>query len=165
MWAVPEVTTMDLYLMQHGEATTEAENPERPLTEAGRTAVQRVSARARAVGVHVGVCVHSGKLRAEETARLFVSQLGDAADVSARGGLAPGDAVAPTAQWLRSETEHDALAMIGHLPFLDRLASLLVAGDEEAHVVRFRMGGLVKLEPKDEGEGFSVAWALPPELA
>jgi phosphohistidine phosphatase len=156
---------MDLYLMQHGEATTEAENPERPLTEAGRAAVQRVSARARAVGVHVGVCVHSGKLRAEQTAQLFMAQLGGPVDVSAGEGLAPKDAVAPTAQWLRTLSEHDAIAVIGHLPFLDRLASLLVAGDEESQVVRFQMGGLVKLEPKDEGEGFAVAWVLPPELA
>ena len=156
---------MDLYLMQHGEATTEAENPERPLTEAGRAAVQRVSVRARAVGVHVGLCVHSGKLRAEQTAQLFTGELHAQADVSARDGLAPTDAVAPTAQWLRTTTEHDAVAVIGHLPFLDRLASLLVAGDEGVQVVRFRMGGLVKLEPKDRGEGFAVAWVLPPELA
>ena len=155
---------MDLYLMQHGEATTEAENPERPLTEAGRATVHRVSARARAAGVQVEACVHSGKLRAEETARLLVSALGGAADVVARAGLGPKDDVAPTAQWLRT-TEYDALAVVGHLPFLDRLASLLIAGDEEAQVVRFRMGGLVKLEPKDEGEGFAVAWVLPPELA
>jgi phosphohistidine phosphatase len=74
-------------------------------------------------------------------------------------------AVAPTAQWLRTATEHDAIAVIGHLRFLDRLASLLVAGDEEAQVVRFRMGGLIKLEPKDKGEGFALAWVLPPELA
>jgi phosphohistidine phosphatase len=156
---------MDLYLMQHGEATTEAENPDRPLTGAGRAVVERVSARARAAGVHVGVCVHSGKLRAEETARLFVGQLGDPVDVVARAGLAPKDAVAPTSQWLRTMTEYDVIAVIGHLPFLDRLASLLVAGDEETQVVRFRMGGLVKLEPKDEGEGFVVAWVLPPELS
>jgi phosphohistidine phosphatase len=156
---------MDLYLMQHGEATSEADNPERPLTEAGRAAVERVSARARAAGVQVVACVHSGKLRAEESARLFVGELGGTADVSAREGLGPKDAVAPTAQWLREVTEHDALAVVGHLPFLDRLASLLVAGDEEAQVVRFRMGGLVKLEPKDDAEGFAVAWVLPPELA
>jgi hypothetical protein len=35
-----EVTDMDLYLMQHGHATTEAEDPERPLTDAGRAAVR-----------------------------------------------------------------------------------------------------------------------------
>ena len=156
---------MDLYLMQHGEATTEAGNPERPLTEAGRAAVQRVSTRARAVGVHVGVCVHSGKLRAEQTAQLFVQELGGSAEVFAREGLAPQDAVAPTAQWLRTTTEHDAIAVIGHLPFLDRLTSLLVAGDETSQIVRFQMGGLVKLETKDQSEGFVVVWVLPPEIA
>ena len=30
---------------------------------------------------------------------------------------------------------------------------------------RLQMGGLVKLEPKVERDGFSVAWALPPDLA
>ena len=38
-----EVTYMDLYLIQHGQATTETEDPERPLTDAGRAAVQRVA--------------------------------------------------------------------------------------------------------------------------
>jgi phosphohistidine phosphatase len=156
---------MDLYLMQHGEATTETENPERPLTEAGRAAVRRVSARASAAGVQVGVCVHSGKLRAAQSAELFMGQLGGQSEVVAREGLAPKDAVAPTAQWLRTTAEHEAIAVIGHLPFLDRLASLLVADDEESQVVRFQMGGLVKLEPKDVGEGFAIAWVLPPELA
>jgi len=41
--------------------------------------------------------------------------------------------------WLRAASEHQALALAGHTPFLDRLASLLVAGDEDAQVVQFRM--------------------------
>jgi phosphohistidine phosphatase len=163
-WAA-EVTAMDLYLMQHGQSTSDAENPERPLTVAGRAAVQRIAARARAAGVRVGHCVHSGKLRAEQTAGVLVSEIGVAASVEARPGLAPNDPVAPTAQWLRGVSEHQALALVGHLPFLDRLASLLVAGDEDAQVVRFRMGGLVKLEPKQDRDGFAVAWAIPPDLA
>jgi phosphohistidine phosphatase len=156
---------MDLYLMQHGEATTGAENPERPLTDAGRAAVRRVAARARAAGVQASHCVHSGKLRAEQTARLLASEIGAEASVEARPGLAPNDPVTPAAEWLREVTEDQALALVGHLPFLDRLASLLVAGDEEVQVVRFRMGGLVKLEPKSDRDGFSVAWASPPDLA
>ena len=56
---------MALYLMQHGEATTEAENAGRPLTETGRAAVERVAARANAADVRIDRCVHSGKLRAE----------------------------------------------------------------------------------------------------
>jgi len=55
-----EVTDMDLYLMQHGQATTETEDPERPLTDAGRAAVQRVAKRARAADVRISSCLHSG---------------------------------------------------------------------------------------------------------
>ena len=58
-----------------------------------------------------------------------------------------------------------SFALVGHMPFLGRLASLLVVGDEQAQVVGFQMGGLVKLEPKVDRDGFSVAWALPPDLA
>jgi phosphohistidine phosphatase len=165
MEGAAEVSAMDLYLMQHGQATSDAENPARPLTDAGRAAVQRVAARARAAGVRVGHCVHSGKLRAEQTARVLVSEIGAEASVQARAGLAPNDPVAPTAEWLRGVTDHQALALVGHLPFLDRLASLLVAGDEDAQVVRFRMGGLVELEPKQDRDGFAIAWAMLPDLA
>jgi phosphohistidine phosphatase len=155
---------MDLYLMQHGQATSDAENPERPLTDAGRAAVQRVAARARTAGVRIGHCLHSGKLRAERTARLLVSETGAEASVQARAGLAPNDPVAPTAvaPW---GDRHQALALVGHLPFLDGLASLLVAGDQGAQVVHFRMGGLVMLEPKQNRDGFAVVWAIPPDLA
>ena len=62
-------------------------------------------------------------------------------------------------------SEHPALALVGHLPFLDRLASLLVAGNEDAQVLRFRMVGLVKLEPKQDRGGFALVWAIPPDLA
>jgi phosphohistidine phosphatase SixA len=70
-----EVTDMDLYLMQHGQARTETEDPERPLTDAGRAAVQRVAKRARAAGVRISGCLHSGKLRAEQTAQLLVTEV------------------------------------------------------------------------------------------
>ena len=92
-------------------------------------------------------------------------QVDETVMVEARPGLAPNDPVVPVAQRLRAETEHQSLALVGHMPFLGRLASLLVVGDEQAQVVGFQMGGLVKLEPKVDRDGFSVAWALPPDLA
>jgi phosphohistidine phosphatase len=156
---------MDVYLIQHGQATSETEDPERPLTDAGRAAVQRVAKRARAADVRIGGCLHSGKLRAEQTAQLLAREIGTESSVEARLGLAPNDPVAPVAQWLRAQTEHRSLALVGHMPFLGRLASLLVVGDEQAQVVAFQMGALVKLVPKVDREGFSVAWALPPDFA
>ena len=155
---------MDLYLMQHGEAVAESEDPARPLSAAGRAAVDRVAERARAAGVRIDRCLHSGKLRAEQTAQLLAGAVG-AGDVKQRDGLAPKDAVGPVAEWLRGYAESDSLALVGHLPFLDRLGSVLVAGDEGAQVLRFQMGGLVKLVPKESEAGFAVAWALIPDLA
>ena len=135
---------MAVYLMQHGEATTQAENAARPLTETGRAVVERVAARAKAADVRIDRCVHSGKLRAEQTAELLAGALGSERSIAAESG---------------------SIALIGHLPFLDKLASLLITDDENTHVIQFRMGGLVKLVPKSEGPGFTVAWILAPEIA
>ena len=156
---------MDVYLMQHGVAASAEEDASRPLTVAGRIEVERVAAAAAAVGVRAGRCVHSGKVRAEQTARIVADALG--ASVQARPGLGPSDPVGPVADWLQAEARisPQAVVVVGHLPFLDRLASLLVAGDAGQHVVRFRNAGLVKLVPKGDTPGYSVVWILTPELS
>lgn len=157
---------MDIYLMQHGVATSEEEDPSRPLTPAGRDSVERVSARARLAGVRADRCVHSGKVRAEQTARILGDALG--ASVQAHPGLNPSDPVQPMADWLAAQrrlSPEGAIVVVGHLPFLDRLASLLVTGHDDAHAVRFQNAALVRLVPKDTASGYSVAWILPPDLA
>src|SRR5215207_2747464 len=148
---------MDVYLMQHGEATTENEDPVRPLTAAGRAAVARVTAHAQAAGVRIESCRHSGKLRAEQTAEILAAAVGSGT-VEQRDGLAPNDPVSSTAQWLFERSGEESVAVVGHLPFLDRLASSLVADDENAQVIDFQMGGLIKLVPKADGNGFAIAW-------
>jgi phosphohistidine phosphatase len=155
---------MDIYLMQHGEAAAEADDPARPLTDAGRAAVSRVAARAQAAGVSIDRFWHSGKLRAEQTAQILAAALG-AAPTEARDGLAPNDPVAPIAEWLRDQTDVDSLALVGHLPFLDRLAALLVADDQDAQVIAFQNAGLVALVPKSDRSGFAVGWVLSPDIA
>ena len=152
--------------MQHGEAVAEAEDPTRPLTEEGRSSVGRVAARAAAAGVSLDTVVHSGKLRAEQTAGMLAAAVGASDRVRSRTGLSPKDPVRPIADWLRGVPgEATKIAVVGHLPFLDKLASLLVAGDEEAQIVVFHMGGLVRLVPRQNREGYSVDWALVPDLA
>ncbi len=151
---------MELYLVQHGEAKSEAEDPQRPLTERGRDEVQRVAAFAARAGLKVSQIRHSGKRRAEETASILVEHLSPPGGVMAISGLAPMDDVRPLAQTLRKETA--PLMLVGHLPFMDRLAGLLVTGDAGRSVVRFRMGGIVCLEA--EGDDWAVKWVVTPEL-
>lgn len=155
---------MELYLVQHGEAMSEAENPERPLTVRGRETVQRVSAVAARLRLRPAEVRHSGKRRAAETAEILAAALGASDRVVAMSGMAPNDDVRPVAAAL--DTAPQPLILVGHLPFLSRLASLLLVGDPERTLVRFRMGAMVCLtrEAVPTG-GWLVAWMLTPELA
>jgi len=151
---------MELYLVQHGEAKSEAQDPQRSLTERGKEEVQRVAAFAAKAGLKVRQIRHSGKRRAEETASILAEHLSPAEGVLAVPGLAPMDDVRPIAQALQKETA--PLMLVGHLPFMDRLAGLLVTGDPDRSVVRFRMGGIVCLE--GAGNDWAVKWVVTPEL-
>ncbi len=53
--------------------------------------------------------------------------------------------------------------LVGHLPHLRRLASLLLVGDPEREIIRFRNGAIVCLV---QGDGhWLLQWVLTPELA
>ncbi len=148
--------------MQHGQAAPAEVDPDRPLTADGRSSVATVSAHAAACGVHIDRIVHSGKLRAEQTAVVLAGALG-CPTVDRLDGLSPNSAVQEAADALVDPARPGSLAIVGHLPFLDRFAALLVAGDCAAQVVAFRNAGLVKLVPAEWG--FAVAWAITPEVA
>lgn len=157
---------MDLYLMQHGLAVSAEEDPDRPLSPSGLRVVEQVSRRAAQCGVRIGRCIHSGKTRADQTAHVLAEWVGGTAE--SRDGLNPSDPVQPIADWLRKEAQADiegTIALVGHLPFLDRLAGVLIVGDKDAHPIRFHNAGLVKLVPNEHGERYSVEWILTPDLA
>lgn len=151
---------MQLFLVQHGEAKTEAEDPERSLTDGGAAAAEEVARWAAHARIAIGQIRHSGKRRAEQTAEIFARHLQPPQGVAAVPGLKPKDDVRPTAATL--ETETAAIMLVGHLPFLGRLVGQLVAGDPATAVVRFTNAGIVCLS-RDEG-GWLIDWALPPRL-
>ena len=151
---------MKLYLVQHGEAKTSAEDPERPLTARGAAAVDQVAAWAGRSGLQVDEIRHSGKRRAEETAAVLALHLDPVGGTAAADGLKAKDDVEPVADELARRT--GSLLLVGHLPSLDRLASRLLVGDAAASVVRFHNGGIVCLERSDDG--WRLEWAVTDEL-
>jgi phosphohistidine phosphatase len=150
---------MEVYLVRHGEPTGEAENPQRPLSARGRETVRRVSAAAARLGLRPAEIRHSGKCRAAQTAEIFAEALGLRAALVAASGLAPNDDIEPVAAALAAMTQ--PVMLVGHLPFLSRLASLLLVGDPERPLVQFPMGGIVCLAHDASGT-WSLAWALTP---
>ena len=62
---------------------------------------------------------------------------------------------------LIEQTER-SLMIVGHLPHLSRLASLVILGDIETEIIRFKMGGVVCLSESDSK--WFIDWVLMPEL-
>jgi phosphohistidine phosphatase len=148
-----------LYLVQHGEAEPKSSDPTRPLTDQGQIDVAQVAAFLRRGGVEVHQIRHSGMRRAAETAAIFAEYVDG---VLSLPGLAPQDDVRPVTELLNRETR--SLMFVGHRPFMDRIAGLLVAGDRNNSVVRFEKGCVVCLERDPRTWNWAVRWAVTPEL-
>jgi phosphohistidine phosphatase len=149
---------MLLYLVQHGKAKSKEEDPNRPLTDEGRREIESVMLLMLRYGAITATrVVHSGKLRAAETAQLIGAKLD--VDVETADGLAPMDDPEVWADRLGRGTGD--LMLVGHLPHLARLASRLLVGDPEAGLVDFTNGGVVCLALEDH---WSVRWSVPPSL-
>lgn len=67
---------MRLYLVQHGEAKSEAEDPERSLTSRGEEETRKISGAAKRQGLRPSRIYHSGKKRAEQTAGIIAGAIG-----------------------------------------------------------------------------------------
>ena len=71
---------MRLYLMQHGKSKSKEEDPDRSLTDEGRSEVERVAAFLARTAPSESIPIrHSGKTRARETAAI-ASAVGDLPD-------------------------------------------------------------------------------------
>lgn len=152
---------MYLYLIQHGEAKSEQEDPARPLSDKGLRDARRVASFISSnTRINVVSIFHSGKLRAAQTAGIFAEYIKPHKGVFEKDGLAPMDDPLIWAERLKTIEEDAVLA--GHLPHLSRLSSLLLCGNPDAGVIRFKMGGIVCLK-REEGK-WSVEWMVVPEM-
>jgi phosphohistidine phosphatase len=158
--------TLDVYLIQHAESKAKEEDAARPLTDRGKITVEIAGAHLVRLGISFDRVFHSGKLRAQQTAEIIGASLNINDKVEAHTGLDPMDPVEPIMRWLSEQAERGvkSIAIVGHLPFLDKLASILVTGSQSAGVIAFQYAGVVRLAPKPEGEGYRVRWVLAPEL-
>lgn len=152
-----------LYLMQHGEAVPDAEDPERPLTPRGREDVALLAAFLADARVGVGRLIHSGKLRAADSAALLAPAVGPGVSVESRPkGLLPGDTPVPLAEEILDWRE-DTL-IVGHQPFMGRLASRLLLGKEHPQVFEFTPGTLACLARRPVSGAWFLLWLLTPDL-
>jgi phosphohistidine phosphatase len=147
-----------ILLAQHGKAYSEAEDPERRLTPEGAAETERVARFLARAGVRVREIVHSGRARARQTAEIFARHLGCGAREGT--GLGPSD---DPGIWASRLSGLDDVMLVGHLPHLSRLASLLLLGDPSREIIKFRYSGVAALVRGAEG-GWALAWYATPDL-
>ena len=151
---------MKLYLVQHGEACATDVDPERPLTEQGKADVERLATFLKRAGVRVERVIHSGKLRARQTADGLASAIAPGVEAEERGMINPNDN--PRAFDWQSESWNTNILVVGHLPFISRLVSHLLIDDVDRFIVAYQPGSIVCLEHAD-GQ-WQLDWMIRPEL-
>lgn len=154
---------MELFLIRHGKAGQAEDDDLRALTRAGRQAVERVATVLAGRGVRPARIGHSPLLRAYETAdiigRLLRTPLTSVPDLRPESDV----------ERVRSSLLRDydlSIMLVGHNPFMERMASLLLTGDADDNVLTFHTGSaarLVSVSPHPTVR-FSCDWLITPAL-
>jgi phosphohistidine phosphatase len=144
-----------IYLVHHADAVGPDVEPQRPLSVSGRDHAEALAIEVARRGVKPAVIWHSGKLRARQTAEPFLRLCNPLAEFSAIRGLQPADPPG----WVKDLVtgEHREVMLVGHMPNLPRLLTLLVTGTESA-LLSFPLHGAIALEPS--GERWVERWRV-----
>jgi phosphohistidine phosphatase len=152
---------MKVYLVRHGKAVSSEVDPQRPLTEQGRIEVEKIASFVKPSDLSVEHVWHSGKLRAAQTAEILAATVEVEKTCSSREGLQPNDDVSTITEEL--EAYDKDLMIVGHLPFLGNLTSLLISGRETANVIAFDAGTIASLDRHNHGE-WQLNWIITPGI-
>ena len=152
---------MKLYLVQHGDACAKEVDPDRPLTDQGKADIERLAAFLKRAGIQVERVIHSGKLRAAQTAELLAHAIAAGVELESCSLINPNDNPR-TLDWQSDSRDRDTL-VVGHLPFMAKLVSHLLIEDENRHITAWQPGSIVCLQREDAGP-WRVNWMIRPEL-
>jgi phosphohistidine phosphatase len=117
---------LNLYILQHGDAEAEEVDPQRPLSEQGRQDVRLLATHLQKHGVQLGAIMHSGKLRAEQSASLMAETLAPEVKPIVADGLKPKDDPAMFASAIMPQGKD--IMVVSHMPLVSRLCSVLLTG-------------------------------------
>jgi len=154
---------MNLYLVRHGKAKPEEEDEKRPLSDTGVADVKTVADYIRRYwNVSLSHIFHSTKLRAKQTAEIIADMLKNETIMEEVEALQPLDDVRVWGD--RIGTMDNDVMLVGHLPYMGKLASYLLVDDPNASTVVFQTASVLHLKRSEEG-GWSVIRMVDPLIA
>lgn len=113
-----------LYILQHGSAVSREVDEQRPLSDDGREDIARLAKHLAGRSVELRHILHSGKLRAEQTAQIISEQLALGVSPVSYDGTGPSDAPEHFINGL--DMAMGNILLVSHMPFVSRLCSALL---------------------------------------
>ena len=151
---------MKLYIVRHGMAASASVDPQRGLTQTGRAQVESVAKQLEALNLTVDCIRHSGKARAEQTAEILAEAITVKEGVIVHSGLGPNDHVGPIRDEIESAGQD--IMIVGHLPFVAVLTSVLLTGSQSNWPINFNEATTVCLE-KQPDDHWHDEWVIAPK--
>jgi phosphohistidine phosphatase len=124
-----------LWLLRHGDAADGSPDAERPLTEKGEQQSRDAGRALAALGVEMGACLASPRVRAADTARIACEPLGIEPQLEPKLAGGPFDAEALAAGL------GENVLLVGHDPDFSMAVHALTGAQ-----VRMKKGGLAGVE-------------------
>ncbi len=148
---------MRLYLVRHGEAEFGTDDP--GLSVRGVEQAKKSAAFAGAGDLRPLQIFHSRKRRAKETAEELATVICPRHGISEKRGLLPNDDPTEWADIIEHETSD--LMLVGHMPYMPLLATLLLTGDMNKWLMNFENAGVLSLVRSGHGR-WVIEWFVNP---
>ncbi|GAB6083884.1 phosphohistidine phosphatase SixA [Desulfuromonas carbonis] len=154
---------MELYLMQHGLALASEDDPEQPLSREGVVQMQMAGRALKRLGVVPDLLACSSKKRSRQSAALIAEAVNfPYSDILESDLLLPLTPPRESLRLLRGNGENGtgAIIVVGHLPSLAEIASLLLGQGSRVRI-HFENGGLCRLDlPADASQLAELRYSL-----
>lgn len=152
---------MKLYLARHGDYILDTMKGLDVLSDKGKSDMLLMANFLKQSRLQVSNILHSSKNRAQQTADILAEGMTSDQVPQLYQGLNPNDDVSQLvldiSQW------NDDVLLVGHLPFMGKLVSLLVTGSEDNEIVNFQTGTLVCLDQVDRTH-WMISWIMTPDI-
>ena len=112
--------------------------------------------------VNIEEIFHSGKLRAQQTAGIIQESVAPDVELSFREGLKPNDPITGIVDDMNTANKN--IMLVGHLPFMDKMAAFLLDRSHDSSGLAFRTATVVCFEQR-ENDKWTLLWTVSPDDA
>ena len=153
---------MPVYIVQHGLAMKKEEDSLKRLSKKGIEISEFMADLAKTKNIKVSEIIHSDKARAVETAKIFGRFLNPEKGLKQVDFLSPKDSPETILETIKKSSN---LMIVGHLPFLDRLLSLMIINNTEPGLIKFQNAGIICVDKEEKNERWIIKWTLMPQVS